>query len=123
MSNAAKYTDAGRITLQISKNGPSFLKISVIDTGIGIRSEDFERIFEEFQQTIEAFELRKVGTGLGLAISKKFIELHGGQIWVESQLGQGSAFHFTMPIAPVLATTYSQLERVDGRAESKVMDR
>ncbi len=100
LGNAAKYTDQGSITLRAVKNGSNFIKVSIIDTGIGIRPEDFNRIFEEFQQTQEAFALRKVGTGLGLPISKKFIELHGGKIWVESEPGQGSAFHFTLPIVP-----------------------
>ena len=77
----------------------NFVRVSVVDTGIGIKEEDFQKIFEEFQQTEEAFALRKVGTGLGLPISRKFIELHGGQLWVESKPGQGSAFHFTLPIA------------------------
>ncbi len=100
LGNAAKYTEQGSITLTAAKNGHNLVKVSVIDTGIGIRPQDFERIFEEFQQTQDAFALRKIGTGLGLPISKKFIELHGGKIWVESQLGQGAAFHFTLPIVP-----------------------
>jgi signal transduction histidine kinase len=98
LGNAAKYTEEGMITLRISNKRDNFLMISVIDTGIGIKEQDFERIFEEFQQTEEAFALRKVGTGLGLPISKRFIELHGGQLWLESEVGRGSAFHFTLPI-------------------------
>jgi signal transduction histidine kinase len=104
LSNAAKYTEQGSITLRAVQNGSNFVRISVIDTGIGIRMEDFKRIFEEFQQTEEAFALRKVGTGLGLPISKKFVELHGGKMWVESELGRGSAFHFTLPITDVTAS-------------------
>lgn len=104
LGNAVKYTDQGSITLRAVQNGSHMIKVSVIDTGIGIRAEDFGRIFEEFQQTEEAFALRKVGTGLGLPISKKFVELHGGKLWVESQLGRGSAFHFTLPVAPGLPT-------------------
>lgn len=100
LGNAAKYTDRGSITLRAAQSNGGFLKVSVIDTGIGIRPEDFERIFEEFQQTEEAFALRKVGTGLGLPISKKFVELHGGKLWVESKPGHGAAFHFTLPVAP-----------------------
>ncbi len=100
LGNAAKYTDEGSITLKIRVEGQNFVKISVIDTGIGIREQDFERIFEEFQQTQEAFDLRKVGTGLGLPITKNFIELHGGQIWIESEYKKGSTFHFTLPITP-----------------------
>jgi signal transduction histidine kinase len=105
LGNAAKYTDEGHITLRVSENDGNLLQVSVIDTGIGIRKEDFERIFEEFQQAKEAFTLRKPGAGLGLPISKKFVELHGGQLWVESEVGQGTAFHFTLPINPPSATT------------------
>ena len=71
-------------------------RISVIDTGVGIAPEDLEAVFEEFRQVGTA--ARKVeGTGLGLAISRKFIELHGGRIWVTSKPGVGSTFAFTLP--------------------------
>lgn len=103
LGNAVKYTNQGYITLrmvrQAPQNGQGFVQVSVIDTGIGIKAEDFERIFEEFQQTQEAFAMRKVGTGLGLPISKKFVELHGGRLWLESEYGRGSTFHFTLPVA------------------------
>jgi signal transduction histidine kinase len=99
LGNAVKYTDEGRIMLRIADTGRGFIQVSVIDTGIGIQEKDFEMIFEEFRQTEEAFALRKQGTGLGLPISKKFIELHGGKMWVESEVGRGSTFHFTLPIA------------------------
>jgi len=98
LGNAAKYTDAGSITLKMAADAGGFIRISVIDTGIGIKPEDFERIFEEFQQTDDAFALRKVGTGLGLPISRKFTELHGGKLWVESRHGQGATFHLTLPV-------------------------
>ncbi|MCL4303380.1 MAG: HAMP domain-containing histidine kinase [Anaerolineae bacterium] len=121
LGNAAKYTDQGSITLRAVQNGSSMVKVSVIDTGIGIRPEDFGRIFEEFQQTEEAFALRKVGTGLGLPISKKFVELHGGKLWVESELGHGAAFHFTLPAA-VAAPATRDLTQAAGEklVESKV---
>jgi len=99
LGNAAKYTEAGHITLQLSQNDGN-LQASVIDTGIGIKEEDFARIFEEFQQADEAFTLRKPGAGLGLPISRKFVELHGGVLWVESEVGRGSTFCFTLPIHP-----------------------
>ena len=66
------------------------------DTGPGIAAEDHERIFEEFQQT-DARRKQREGTGLGLALSKRLVELHGGRIWVESELGKGSTFVFTLP--------------------------
>ena len=72
------------------------VQVSVADTGPGIAAEDVERIFEEFQQTDAGFEQRE-GTGLGLALSKRLVELHGGQIWVESEVGEGSTFVFTLP--------------------------
>jgi len=98
MGNAEKYTDEGSITLRATQMADNWVQVSVIDTGIGIKEEDFERIFEEFQQTEEAFTMRKVGTGLGLPISKKFTELLGGRLWVESEYGNGATFHFTLPI-------------------------
>lgn len=102
LGNAAKYTHKGAITLRIVDTGTGMAQVSVTDTGIGIRPEDFDKIFEEFRQTEEALALRKAGTGLGLPISKKFVELHGGQMWVESEPGRGSTFHFTLPVDPEL---------------------
>jgi signal transduction histidine kinase len=75
------------------------VRVSVADTGPGIASEDRERIFEEFQQTEAGIDQRE-GTGLGLALSKRLVELHGGRIWVESELGKGSRFVFTLPARP-----------------------
>ena len=98
LGNAIKYTDEGRVTLRIAQASADFIKISVIDTGTGIKAEEFDGIFEEFKQTQEAFASRKIGTGLGLPISRKFVEMHGGQLWGESEYGQGSAFHFTLPV-------------------------
>jgi signal transduction histidine kinase len=98
LGNAVKYTERGHIILGMAQEDDQFVKVSVRDTGIGIKQEDFQRIFEEFQQTEEAFALRKVGTGLGLPISKKFVELHGGQLWVESEYRVGTTFYFTLPL-------------------------
>jgi signal transduction histidine kinase len=71
-------------------------EISVTDTGVGIAPEDQQAVFEEFRQVGTASK-KVEGTGLGLTISRKFIELHGGKIWVESQVGKGSTFAFTLP--------------------------
>jgi two-component system sensor histidine kinase BarA len=73
------------------------VEVSVTDTGVGIASADQDAIFEEFRQVGTA-DKKVEGTGLGLALSRKFIELHGGRIWVESQVGQGSTFTFTVPV-------------------------
>jgi two-component system sensor histidine kinase/response regulator len=75
------------------------VRVSVTDSGPGIAVEDRGRIFEAFQQTEAGIEQRE-GTGLGLALSKRLVELHGGRIWVESELGKGSTFVFTLPAGP-----------------------
>ena len=75
-----------------------WFELSVRDTGPGIAPEHQERIFEEFQQVDDSNTRQKGGTGLGLAISKRIVEMHGGRIWVESEVGKGSRFIFTLPI-------------------------
>ena len=93
----AEFTpEAGRIDVQAAVRDGT-VEISVTDTGVGIASEDQEAVFEEFRQVGSAAK-NVEGTGLGLAISRKFIELHGGRIWVKSQLGAGSTFAFTLPL-------------------------
>jgi signal transduction histidine kinase len=96
LSNAVKFTPAGgEVDVSaIRVNGE--VRVSVADTGPGIAPGDHERIFEEFQQTDAGLE-RLEGTGLGLALSKRLVELHGGRIWLESELGKGSTFVFTLP--------------------------
>ena len=75
------------------------VEISVSDTGIGISPEDQAKIFEEFRQVGGDYAHKREGTGLGLTLAKKFVELHGGKIWVESEVGRGSTFRFTLPIS------------------------
>jgi signal transduction histidine kinase len=96
VGNAIKFTDAGEVCIGAAANGE--LVVSVSDTGPGISAEDQEHIFEEFRQAEGSVAQRKGGTGLGLAIAKKIVELHGGRIWVESEVGKGSKFTFTLPI-------------------------
>jgi signal transduction histidine kinase len=97
LSNALKFTpEGGKIEVRAGgRDGVA--EISVADTGVGIAPEDQEAVFEEFKQVGKASK-KAEGTGLGLAISKKIIELHGGKIWVTSQLGKGSTFTFTLPL-------------------------
>jgi signal transduction histidine kinase len=104
LSNAVKFTpEGGRIALGAVMADGS-VEIAVSDTGIGIAPEDQERIFEEFRQ-VGSDEVRKrEGTGLGLTLTRRFVELHGGQIWVKSAPGQGSTFTFTLPVRPWLAS-------------------
>jgi signal transduction histidine kinase len=100
LSNAVKFTPAGgEVDVRAMRvNGE--LRVAVADTGPGIAPEDRERIFEEFQQS-ETGGAHQEGTGLGLALSKRFVELHGGRIWVESEVGSGSTFTFALPMEPV----------------------
>ena len=74
------------------------LTIAVTDTGVGIAPEDQATIFEEFRQVGRDDTRAQEGTGLGLTLAKKFVELHGGRIWLQSQVGQGSTFSFTLPV-------------------------
>jgi len=97
LSNAIKFTpEGGRIEVRaVPKDG--FVEVSVSDTGVGIAPEDQEAVFEEFRQVGTA--AKKVeGTGLGLSLCRKFVELHGGRIWVKSEVDQGSTFTFTIPV-------------------------
>jgi len=97
LSNAIKFTpEGGRIEVRAALNG-AMAEISVADTGVGIAPEDQEAVFEEFRQVGTA-DKKVEGTGLGLALARKFIELHGGRIWVTSQVGHGSTFTFTLPV-------------------------
>jgi K+-sensing histidine kinase KdpD len=98
LSNALKFTpEGGRIDVEATRAAGAAV-IAVRDTGVGIAPEDHEAVFEEFRQVGESHAVE--GTGLGLALSRKFVELHGGRIWVESELGHGSTFRFTLPLAP-----------------------
>jgi len=98
LSNALKFTpEGGRIDVRAARR-EGMAEISVTDTGVGIAPEDQEAVFEEFRQVGTAAK-RIEGTGLGLALSRKFIELHGGKIWVKSQIGEGSTFTFTLPLS------------------------
>jgi signal transduction histidine kinase len=95
LSNAIKFTpEGGRIEVRAAVSD-AMVEVSVTDTGVGIAPEDQETVFEEFRQVGTA-DKKVEGTGLGLALSRKFVELHGGRIWVKSRLGQGATFTFTI---------------------------
>ncbi|MGH2977336.1 MAG: ATP-binding protein [Gaiellaceae bacterium] len=96
LSNAVKFTPAGGRIDVTAARADGEIQVAVTDNGPGVAPEDLDRIFEEFQQT-EAGAKQHEGTGLGLALSKRLIELHGGRIWVESEVGVGSRFVFTLP--------------------------
>jgi signal transduction histidine kinase len=97
LSNAIKFTrEGGRIEVRAVPVDGS-IEVSVADNGVGIAPKDQEAIFEEFRQVGTA-DKKAEGTGLGLTLCRKFIELHGGKIWVTSQVGVGSTFKFTLPL-------------------------
>jgi signal transduction histidine kinase len=97
VGNAIKFTDQGEVVISASVAEGAF-NLSVRDTGPGISEADQARLFREFQQVDSSITRKKGGTGLGLAISKRIVEMHGGKIWVESRVGQGSTFSFTLPV-------------------------
>jgi signal transduction histidine kinase len=97
VGNALKFTETGEVRVKAQARDGHFV-VSVADTGPGISEEDQQRIFEEFQQATVSGPRAGGGTGLGLAIAKRIVELHGGRMWVESRLGQGSTFWFTLPV-------------------------
>ena len=108
LSNAVKFTPAGGQVDVSATRVDGEMRVSVADSGPGIAAEDLDRIFEEFQQT-EAGAKQREGTGLGLALSKRFVEMHGGRIWCESEIGKGSTFEFTLPAEAGRAMTGPQI--------------
>ena len=98
IGNAVKFTpQEGKVTVAMEKNGIEDVRISVADTGPGILPEETNKIFVKFYQVANIEKQRPKGSGMGLAISKALVEMHGGKIWVESELGRGSTFYFTLP--------------------------
>jgi PAS domain S-box-containing protein len=113
MSNAYKYTPEGQVTVRayLKENA---IHVNVIDTGLGISAKDQEKLFSRFFRAGDAAVRQQPGTGLGLNITKSLIEMHGGQIWVESEQGQGSAFNFTLPLPAGLVSAH-KLDEVAAR--------
>jgi len=104
LSNAVKFTpDGGTIGVRAWRTDGE-VQVAVRDTGIGIAPEDQAKVFDEFQQVGKASDRSREGTGLGLTLAKRFIELHGGGIWVDSKIGKGTTFTFAIPVAKSAAT-------------------
>jgi PAS domain S-box-containing protein len=98
LSNAVKFTPVnGTVVVNAARDG-AFIEISVKDTGVGIKDEDISKLFQTFTQLESVYTKKHEGTGLGLALTRKLVELHGGRIWVKSEVDQGSSFIFNIPI-------------------------
>jgi signal transduction histidine kinase len=103
VGNAIKFTDAGEVRITAAAANGHFA-LAVSDTGPGIPPQERDNIFEKFHQIDNSITKKKGGTGLGLAIAKQIVEMHGGRIWVESTLGQGSTFRMELPVRATAAT-------------------
>ncbi len=97
ISNAVKFTEAGTVTCAAAKRDGE-LVVSITDSGIGIRPDDQPKVFEKFKQVGDTLTDKPQGTGLGLPISREIVEHHGGRMWLESEIGKGSTFYFSLPI-------------------------
>ncbi len=113
-NNALRYTDYGGITVRIVQEEAAIV-VSVQDTGLGIPEDQLENIFQEFRQ-LDGDQRRGGGAGLGLALSRQFIELHGGRMWATSKVGEGSTFHFSLPLPGAVAQT-TRLQRTPDRRQ------
>jgi CheY-like chemotaxis protein len=119
LSNAVKFTPArGRVDV-VGRLVNGCARVAVRDTGIGIPAEDHGRIFEEFQQAGSAAGRAPEGTGLGLALARRFVELHGGALTLESQVGLGSTFTFSIPTTRAHATPAAGLQPADADDSSR----
>jgi signal transduction histidine kinase len=103
VGNAIKFTDAGEVVIKAGTSHGDF-HLSVRDTGPGISPTGQTKLFQEFQQAENPMTRKKEGTGLGLAISKRIVEMHGGRIWMESQVGKGSTFFVSLPVQAQVQT-------------------
>jgi signal transduction histidine kinase len=101
LGNALKFTPAdGQVTVTVAHDGVAWVQIAVADTGPGIAVDDAAHLFDPFYQTAHMEPAKRDGTGLGLTIAKTLVEMHGGRLWVESTVGHGSTFRFTLPVGP-----------------------
>lgn len=98
ISNAGRFTERGGVRVIARQQGDEVI-VSVADTGPGIAAEDQEKLFQPFQQLDGSLRRKHGGSGLGLSISKRFVEMHGGRMWLESEVGVGTTVHFTLPVS------------------------
>ncbi|MBF0271962.1 MAG: response regulator [Magnetococcales bacterium] len=119
LSNGLKFTERGWVVVDIGRkpNDADTLLVVVADSGIGIRPDHLERIFESFTQSDSGISRRYGGTGLGLSLTRRLVEMMGGRIWVESRFGEGSRFFFTLPLRPAAAPDQSREYPGGGRGK------
>lgn len=117
LANASRFTHEGEIQVRVTRRD-SELVVAVADTGEGIPAEKLDMLFADFHQMSIEDSLPEGGKGLGLAIAKRFVKLHGGEIWAESQIGQGSTFYFSLPLADVQIARLIRNSRVQKRDPS-----
>ncbi|MEX0711689.1 MAG: ATP-binding protein [Pirellulales bacterium] len=122
LSNAIKFTPSGGQVRLETLRADDRVWLAVTDTGIGIAEQDYSRIFERFVQVDGSSSREFSGTGLGLALAKELIELHGGQVYVKSQLGQGSRFWFDLPLVPVAGDAPAPIEASPRRRARRFVD-
>ncbi|MCA9671821.1 MAG: response regulator [Myxococcales bacterium] len=120
VSNAAKFTDQGEVVCSARREGEEIV-VSVRDTGAGIAQDELHQVFEKFKQVGDTLTDKPKGTGLGLPISKQIVQHHGGRIWVESELGVGSTFIFTLPVMAQPELEQAEGDRRHGRESPDVV--
>ena len=113
ITNSLRFTISGGIKINMGMKNPEELEIIVSDTGPGIAADDLEKIFDEFRQVGQENWSREKSTGLGLPISKRFVELHGGSMQVESEIGQGTTIHITLPVMEPMETPLDFMDEPD----------
>ena len=118
LTNAVKFTNAGGSVRLDARRAGDTLEVEVRDTGVGIANADQVHIFEAFQRGGRAARTSTEGTGLGLTLSKRFVELHGGRMWMESELGAGSRFGFSVPATPLAAAPVTARDAAPARGRA-----
>ena len=119
VTNSLRFTRKGSITLRVKQESADWLRVEVIDTGVGIARQDQAKVFKEFRQVGNQNWQRGEGSGLGLSIGRRFIQMHGGDMGLESELGKGSTFYFTLPLRQQVDELDDITDDADGQDDSR----